>query len=362
MKEKTGDKIFLLFLAGVVLFGLLILASASTALSYENLGNSFGYLKHQLLYGILPGILFFVIASKIPYSKLKKITLPFMIFSIFLLILLFVPSVGFTTKGAARWLHFSFLTFQPSEVLKLAFILYLAAWFESRKKSIGNLSESLLPFLMVLSVIATLLIAQPDIGTLGVIILIGVSMYFAAGGKFSHIALMMFLGAVSLATIVATQSYRLQRWLVFLNPELDPLGSGYQINQALLAIGSGGLFGLGFGMSRQKYNYLPEPMGDSIFAITAEELGFLGALFCMFLFTTLIYRGFQISKNTPDLFGKLAAVGIISWIALQSIINIGAISGLLPLTGIPLPFISYGGTSMLVLLTACGILYNISKR
>lgn len=362
MKGNTGDKIFLLFLAGAVLFGLLILASASAALSYDNLGNSFGYLKHQILYGVLPGILSFVIASKIPYSKLKKITLPFMVFSIFLLILLFIPSVSFTTKGAARWLHFSFLTFQPSEVLKLSFILYLATWFESRKKSIGNLADGLLPFLIVLSIIAALLVAQPDVGTLGVIILIGISMYFAAGGKFAHIALMMFLGVVSLVAIVSTQAYRLQRWLVFLHPEMDPLGSGYQINQALLAIGSGGLFGLGFGMSRQKYNYLPEPMGDSIFAITAEELGFFGALFCIFLFATLIYRGFQISKNAPDLFGKLTAVGITSWIAFQSIINIGAISGLLPLTGIPLPFISYGGTSMLVLLATCGILYNISKK
>lgn len=362
MRENKGDKIFLLFLAGVVLFGLIILASASAVLSYENLGSSFGYLNHQILYGVLPGIFFLILASKIKYPTLKKITLPFMIITIFLLVLLFIPSLSFETKGASRWLHLSLFTFQPSEVLKLSFILYLAAWFESRKKSIGSLSEGLLPFLMVLSIIAALLIAQPDIGTLGVIILIGVVMYFSAGAKYSHFFLMIFLGLISLAALISTQTYRLQRWLVFLNPELDPLGSGYQVKQSLIAIGSGGLFGLGFGMSHQKYNYLPEPMGDSIFAITAEELGFIGALFFIFLFVVLAYRGFQIAKDSIDTFGRLTAVGITSWISVQSIVNIGAISGLLPLTGIPLPFISYGGTSMLVLLTACGILYNISKR
>ncbi len=362
MRKKKGDHIFLLILGGIILFGLAMLASASAVLSYESFGNSYGYLKHQVLVGLLPGLLLFWIASRIKYTALKKYSLFFLIFTIFLLFLLFLPGFGIETKGAARWIEISSFSFQPSELLKLTFILYLAAWLESRKKSLSSFSEGLVPFLVICSIIAALLISQPDVGTLMVILVIGAIVYFVAGGKISHLALSAVVGLISLSVLIYSEQYRLQRWTAFLNPDLDPLGSGYQIKQALIAIGSGGLFGLGFGMSRQKYNYLPEAMGDSIFAITAEELGFLGVTVLIILFVALAFFGLRIAKRSSTTFGKLLAVGIVSWISIQAFVNIGAISGLMPLTGITLPFISYGGSSMLVLLTASGILYNISKE
>ncbi|MBI3671262.1 putative lipid II flippase FtsW [Candidatus Azambacteria bacterium] len=361
MKEKAGDHIFLIILGSIILFGLAVLASASSVLSYQDFGNSYGYLKHQFLAGILPGIFVFFIASRIDYSIFRKYSFIFLIFSVFLLFLLFVPGLGVQTKGAARWLNFYFFTFQPSELLKLTFILYLAAWLDSRKSSLESFKEGLVPFLVISALIAALLVVQPDIGTLIVVLAIGALVYFSAGGKMAHLGFAFLAGVLSLSILVYSEQYRLKRWLTFLNPDADPLGSGYQIKQALIAIGSGGFFGLGFGMSKQKYNYLPEPMGDSVFAITAEEFGFVGSVILIGLFLLLAWKGLQIAKNAQTRFGKLAAVGITSWITVQAIINIGSISGLMPLTGITLPFISYGGSSTLVLLAASGILYNISR-
>ncbi len=358
---KNGDHIFLLILGFIILFGLAILASASTVLSYENYGNSYGYLKHQFFI-ILLGLFAFFVTSRIRLNFFKKYSLLFLIITVAFLFLLFLPGFGFETKGAARWLQIGSFTFQPSELLKLTFILYLAAWLETRKKNLSSFIEGLIPFLVICSLIAILLIAQPDVGTLGVILLIGAFIYFAAGGKISHLLFSGFIAFVSLAILIYSEQYRLKRFAVFLNPDLDPLGAGYQIKQALIAIGSGGIFGLGFGMSKQKYNYLPEPMGDSIFAVTAEELGFIGVIILIFLFLLLTWRGFKIAKNSKTVFGSLAAIGITSWIAIQAFVNMAAISGLMPLTGITLPFISYGGSSILVLLVACGILYNISKN
>jgi len=361
MTIKKGDHYFLLILTAIILFGFAVLASASTVLSYEAYGNSYGYLEHQILYGFIPGMILFFITSRIKQDTLKKYSLLLLVLTVALLFLLFLPGFGFETKGAARWLQIGSFTFQPSELLKLTFILYLAAWLETRKKSLNSFAEGLVPFLVICTLVAALLLAQPDVGTLGVILLIGASIYFAAGGKISHLMLSGMAGVIFLAVLIYSEQYRLKRWAVFLNPDLDPLGAGYQMKQALIAIGSGGIFGLGFGMSKQKYNYLPEPMGDSIFAVTAEELGFIGAVILILFFLIFAWRGFKIAKRSRSVFGSLTAVGITSWVSIQAFVNIGAISGLMPLTGIPLPFVSYGGSSMLVLLAACGILYNISR-
>ncbi len=361
MKKKTGDHIFLFILGCLIFFGLAMLASASAVMSYEDFGSSYGYLKHQVLLALLPGIFLFFIASKIRYTYFRKLSIFFLIFTMLLLFLLFLPGIGFETKGAARWIQVGSLTFQPSELLKLTFILYLAAWLESRKNNLDSFSEGLMPFLVICSIIAVLLISQPDLGTLVVVLTIGAVIYFVGGGRISHLLISGVVGLIAVAILIYSDQYRLNRWTAFLNPEIDPLGTAYQINQALIAIGSGGLFGLGFGMSKQKYNYLPEPMGDSIFAVTAEELGFVGSLVLLFLFLALVWRGLKIAKQASTTFGMLVSVGVMSWISIQAIVNIGAISGLLPLTGITLPFISYGGSSLIVLLTAVGIVYNISK-
>lgn len=247
-------------------------------------------------------------------------------------------------------------------MLKLSLILYLAAWLESRGERIKDFFEGLAPFVMIISLISFLLIKQPDMGTLGVIILIAISMFFVSGSKISHILAMGAAGLGLLFVLIKTESYRMSRFLVFLHPEFDPQGVGYQINQALLAIGSGGLFGVGLGHSIQKFNYLPEPVGDSIFAIIGEELGFVGAIVLIIFFVILAMRGLKIAKNAPDTFSRLVAAGIVSWIFFQAFINIAAISGVVPLTGIPLPFISYGGTSIIFLMIGAGILLNISKH
>ena len=241
-------------------------------------------------------------------------------------------------------------------------ILYLAAWLESKKDLKRDLFEGFFPFLAILGIVGFLIIKQPDMGTLGTIVVISVIIFFLSGAKTAHIASMAGMGILAFFALVKFESYRMNRLLVFLHPELDPRGIGYQINQALLAIGSGGLFGLGLGHSRQKFNYLPEPVGDSIFAIICEEIGLIGAAMLILLFVVFAMRGLKIAKKAPDMFGKLIAIGITSWIIFQALINISAITGLIPLTGVTLPFISYGGTSIIFSMVGVGILLNISKK
>jgi len=214
----------------------------------------------------------------------------------------------------------------------------------------------------VLGIIALLLILQPDIGTMSIIILTSLVVYYVGGANLVHMAGVGIAGFLSLLVLIKMSPYRAARLMTFLHPELDPQGIGYHINQAFLAIGSGGFWGRGFGLSRQKFQYLPEVAGDSIFAVIAEELGFMIAALVILAFLYLMYRGFKIAQNAPDSFSKILVVGIVSWIMIQAFVNIGAMVGLLPLTGVPLPFISYGGTSLFVLLGACGIVINISKK
>ncbi len=361
MKTKEIDK-KLLFTVGILLiFGLTMIASAGVVYSKVHFGDAYYFFKRQLFYGIIPGLLALYVMQKIKYTFWKKIAFILFIVSLILLVLVFIPGFGTKIYGANRWLKLGPFSFQPAELLKLSVIIYLAAWLENKTERTKDFFEGLLPFLAIVGLVSFLLIKQPDIGTLGVIILISLSIFFVSGAKISHMFFIGALGIISLIVLVKMESYRMNRFLVFLHPELDPRGIGYQINQALLAIGSGGIWGVGLGHSLQKFNYLPEPVGDSIFAIIGEELGLVGELFLIFLFIYLAIRGFRIAKNAPDQFSKLVATGIIVWIVSQSFINIAAISGLIPLTGIPLPFISYGGSSIIFLMMAIGILLNISK-
>lgn len=362
MKDKKIDKPILFTVLALVFFGLIMIASAGIAYSNTRFGESYYFLRHQLFFGVLPGFLALFVASRIDYNFWKKFSVPFFLISLVFLVMVFIP--GFETKiyGASRWLKLGPFSFQPSEMLKLSVILYLAAWLGGKKDKIRDFLEGAIPFFVIVAVISFLLIKQPDIGTLGLIIIVAISIFFASGAKISHLFFMGLAGIIALWVIVKIESYRMSRLLVFLHPEMDPRGIGYQINQALLAIGSGGIFGVGLGHSIQKFNYLPEPVGDSIFAIIGEELGLLGAGVLVGLFFFLAVRGLKIAKKAPDDFGYLVAIGITSWIIFQAFINISAICGIIPLTGIPLPFISYGGTSMVFLMAGVGILLNISKQ
>jgi len=363
MKSSSQPDYILLAVIGIlVVFGLIMVSSASISLSQENYHESYYFLKSQILKGLLPGIALGFVAYLFPLPYLKKLAFPIFALTVVALIAVFIPGIGLKHGGASRWINLGGLVIQPSELLKLSFILYLSAWLASKGKAIKDFSEGLLPFVFLVSLVGILIIKEPDLGTLGVIGFTSVIIYFLAGARLSHIGL-IFTSAIALFyLLIKLLPHAAQRLQVFQNPELDPLGIGYQISQALLAIGSGGIFGLGLGQGLQKFRYLPEPATDSIAAVIGEELGFIGLLFLLMLFLILTFRGFKIAQNAPDEFTKLLAGGITGWIIVQAIINITAICGLLPLTGITLPFISLGGSSLAITLIGMGILLNISKQ
>jgi cell division protein FtsW len=246
--------------------------------------------------------------------------------------------------------------------VKLTFLFYLAGWLEARSGRGKEIRTGVAPFALTLGVILGLLILQPDVGTMSVIAAMSLCVYFLAGAPMTHVLGLLVAGVAGLALLIGLAPYRAARFMTFLNPELDPEGVGYHINQALLAIGSGGFFGLGYGHSRQKFQYLPEVTNDSIFAVAAEELGMIGALFLLVLFLAFLWRCIRIAQAAPDPFGRLVVLGIASWIVIQAFVNIGSMVALLPMTGVPLPFISYGGTSFAITLAAIGVVLNVSKH
>ena len=360
LKSRGIDPPFLILVGVLVIFGLLILYSASLSLGNKRFDNPNYYFKEQLLKGVLIGLVGFGLALKVPYQFFKKYSFIFLIASIALLILVFLPDVGFAFGGARRWVKLGPIFFQPAEIVKLTFLIYLAAWFEARRKDIGSAFGGLVPFLIIIGIIGVLLLAQPDMGTFGVIALSGLAMYWVAGGRNRHLGFIIALGIISFFALAWIAPYRWQRITVFLNHLENPQGSGYHINQALSAIGIGGIGGVGVGKARSS-TYLPEAAGDSIFAVLAEELGLLGGSVTMLLYLFFGVRGYQLARQSPDYFSRLLTVGVISWILIQSFINIASISGSFILTGVPLPFISYGGTALSTTLIAVGIVANISK-
>ena len=361
MKSHSPDYILLGATIILVIFGLVMLSSASMVKSQETFDQPYYYLLHQLLYGVLPAILVAFLAYKINYKHWKKYAFFIYLAVLIALILVFLPGLSFKSGGATRWIAIGPATFQPSEFAKLGFIIYLAAWLEKKSKNINSSDEGFLPFCLATGLVVGLIVLQPNLGTAGLIALIASLMFFSAGARFWQIGFLGAIGAAAFLSFVKIFPHAANRFQIFMHPELDPKGIGYQINQALLAIGSGGFLGRGLGQSIQKYNYLPEPIGDSIFAIIAEELGFIGAAILIALFLALAIRGYQIAKKAPDNLGKFLAIGITSWLVLQAFINIAAISGLMPLTGMPLPLVSYGGSALIVSLAGIGILLNISR-
>jgi cell division protein FtsW len=350
----------------LIFFGLVMLASASSVVGYINFNDNYYFLKHQLLYGFLPGLMLFFICKKINYKLWQKFSLIFLLISIVLLMLIFVPGVGVEYNQARSWINIGGFSLQPSEIVKLTLIIYLAAWFASSdklkaKEHIQSFSHGLLPFLILLGLISGLIALQPDVGTMSIIVLIAIGVYFVAGVRWSHILGLFLTGAGMLTALILTAPYRLNRILSFIRPESDTSGIGYHINQSLLAIGSGGLLGLGLGKSRQKFEYLPQVYGDSVFAVMAEELGFIISVLFIIFFIYFIFKILSIAHQTNDNFVKLFGIGMAVWIGGQAMINIGAMVGVFPLTGVPLPFISYGGTSLMMVMAGCGILTNMAN-
>jgi cell division protein FtsW len=356
------DYSLLVIVLSLFSYGLIVLYSASSVESFNGYGNTSHYVVHQLLYGGVIGLIGMFVLSKIDYHKWQKY-LPVLIFgTLFLLILVKIPGIGFATGGARRWIHLGPIFFQPAELAKLVIIIYLASWADKKRETLNDFYYGLLPSLCIIGLFAGLILMQPDFGTMLVLLAVSFFMLFAAGINWKYFFYGLVSAVITLYTFIKIEPYRADRLATFLNPALDPKGIGYQINQALIAIGSGGIFGFGYGLSRQKHSYLPEVMNDSIFAIFAEELGFFRVVIALLLFLAFALKGFKIAKNAPDAFGKMVALGITSWITLQAVINIAAILSLIPLTGIPLPFFSYGSTALISNLAAIGILLNISSQ
>ncbi len=353
-QSQTVNVPILITTAFLVIFGLVMIYDASGIQSLRDYGSSYHYVKQQLLW-IALGLstaTFFVFFD---YHKLKKVGPHMLLGSIVLLLAVFIPGLGVSGGGAHRWLDFRFFNLQPAEIIKLTAIIYLATIFEKKVR--------FAPFIAMLFIV-TLITAvfQRDLGSSLVFVGIAVIMYYSAGAPLWHFFTAAPLGLLAFFLLVLTSEYRTKRILAFLDPFSDTQGFTYHISQILIALGSGGIFGLGLGHSRQKFEYIPEVATDSIFAIIGEELGFIGSIALLFMFAILIVKGLKVAEKAPDNFGRLLATGIISWLSVQVIVNLSSMSALLPLTGVPLPFISYGGSALVVNLTAIGILLNISKQ
>ncbi len=358
----ASDKMLFGIVGILTFFGVLMIASAGIVYADVRFDDPYFFFKRQMI-GIVLGFIGLFIFSNIDYHIYRKWALLIFTGALFLLFIVLLPGVGAEVYGANRWIGIGPMSFQPAEAMKLALILYVAAWCAGKgKKIITDFQDGLVSFLLIIGIACGLVLFQPDVGTAAMLVFISVGMFYLAGARVSHIAMIGGLGVAGIVVLIAVAPYRMARFTTFINPESDLQGNGYQVQQALIAIGSGGMFGIGLGHSKQKGLYLPEPVGDSIFAIIAEELGLLGAIGVIVLFVLFAWRGLKIAAGAPDIFGKLIAGGITIWIVGQAIINIAAITALMPLTGIPLPFISYGGTSIMFTLISVGILLNISKQ
>ncbi|MFD1735725.1 stage V sporulation protein E [Bacillus salitolerans] len=359
-KKSTPDFLLVLITLLLLAVGMIMVYSASAAWATYKFEDSFFFAKRQLLFAGLGVIAMFFIMN-VDYWTWRTWAKIILITCFIMLILVLIPGIGLVRGGARSWIGVGAFSIQPSEFMKLAMIAFLAKYLSENQKKITSLRQGLVPSLSLVFLAFGMIMLQPDLGTGTVMVGTCMVMIFVAGGRISHFVGLGLIGVAGFVGLILSAPYRIKRITSFLDPWQDPLGSGFQIIQSLYAIGPGGLLGLGLGKSRQKFFYLPEPQTDFIFAILAEELGFIGGSLIILLFALLLWRGVRIALGAPDLFGSFLAIGIISMIAIQVIINIGVVIGLMPVTGITLPFLSYGGSSLTLMLMAVGVLLNISR-
>ena len=361
MTKTKIDIPFLISILILVIGGYLIFRSASLGLLSKQSLKYAGVAFNQTVFGLLLGSVACFITSKIDYKIYRKFAFYIFVGAAVLTLLVFVPGLGFAHGGAHRWIKLGGLSFQPSEFLKIGFIIFLSAWLASVKDRVQKFKYGLLPFVVLIAITGIVLLLQPDTDTFIITVFAGVAVYLASGGQWKHILVLGICCVLGIGILATQRPYVKARINTFINPSQDSLGSGYQIQQSLIAVGSGGVFGRGFGQSIQKFNVLPEPIGDSIFAVASEEFGFVGATGIIVLFIFFTIRGLKIASKTPDSFGRLMVVGIVIMISSQAFVNIAAMVGILPLSGITLPFISHGGTALFMTLAEVGIVLNISK-
>lgn len=352
--QKRIDFPLLLTVLTLVVFGLMMVYDASAISGLKDFKDSLYYIRQQLIWvaGGIAAMIFFTIFD---YKNFKAVSSFLMLFSIILLLAVFIPGLGVSGGGAHRWLSLGVVTIQPAEIVKLTGVIYLAVLFQKNIRFIPFLS-------LLLGITLITAVLQKDLGSTVVFIATGVMLYISAGGPLRYLLISLPFGILGILALILTSGYRSKRILAMLDPFSDPQGYTYHISQVLIALGSGGLFGLGLGHSRQKFEYIPEVSTDSIFGIIGEELGFLGGSLVIMLFALIVIRGFKIAEKTEDPFGKILALGLTAWLGIQAIVNLSSMTALMPLTGVPLPFISYGGSALVANLTAVGILLNISKQ
>lgn len=362
-RRRSEPAVLLMIATGsLVLLGLIMILSASSVSSFATYGSSFLFFNKQLIWAGI-GLVGFVFFSRFDYRKLKGRGYFLLPGVAVLLLAVLIPGVGIVAGGSARWIGAGPLAFQPSELAKLAVVLFLADVFSRKREStLKELSHTLLPFAPVLGGLVLLIMMQPDMGTTLLLGAVGLGMLFLAGAPLRYVVPMAGLGIAGAAVAALSADYRRERVLAFMDPWADPLNTGYHTIQSLIALGSGGWFGVGLGASRQKWLYIPNAHTDFIFAILGEEMGLLGTLTVLGLFAFIMYLGVRIARMAPDRFGMLVAAGITIWIGVQALVNIGAVTATMPITGVPLPLVSFGGSSLVVSLVAMGILTNIARQ
>ncbi len=359
-EQRPVDYTFVAIVLALLTYGLIMVFSASSATAHYRMNDTFYFIKKQFFFAMI-GLVGMYIVSLVHYKVYYRFALPILGISAFLLLVVLTP-LGVSVNGAQRWLGFGSFTFQPSEIAKFAIVIFLAKSLPENKDLLEKFWSGFVVYLAIIGVVAGIILLEPHMSGAMIIIGVGVVMMFVAGAKIKHFFYMLGPAALAIAALIVVAPYRMKRFTTFLDPFSDMLGSGFQIVQSLYAIGSGGLFGLGLGQSRQKFLYLPEPQNDFIFSIICEELGFIGAVLVVVLFVALIWKGIQIAIKAPDTFSSMLVTGIISLIAVQVILNIAVVTSSMPATGIPLPFFSYGGTSLVILLAGMGMILNVTRH
>lgn len=360
--HKSVDRTLLIIILILVTIGFFIFSSASLGLLAREGARFSSVAFSQIVFGIIGGGIGMFLTSQIYYRNYRKYAFYIFLATCILTLAVFIPGLGLSHGGATRWIGIAGFSLQPAELLKIGFIIYMATWLSGVQKQIHLFKQGTLPFIGIVAIMGGILLRQPDTDTFLLIGSAGVAMFVTAGGRWRDVGLMFLSAVILLAVLAFSRPYIMDRFTTFLNPLDDPQGKSYQIQQSLIAIGSGGFAGRGFGQSIQKFEYLPEPIGDSIFAVYSEEFGFLGSTFLIMLFSFFTFRGYRIASHAKDLFGMLLVVGFMTLIIMQAFLNIAAMLSLAPLMGLPLPFVSHGGTALLTTLTAVGIVLNVSRH
>jgi cell division protein FtsW len=360
-KPKPVDRYFFGIVLLITVAGLFMFISASLGILAQSESKFYSVLFSQIVLGFVCGVGLLWLCMNIPYPFWRKYAFFIFLGTLALTITVFIPGLGFSHGGARRWIEIGPLSLQPAELLKLGFVIYLAAWLSWARKKTHDVKYRIIPLAVLIGIIAVILLRQPDTKSLMLIIIAAAAMLFVSGVSWKKIGLIVGVAAIGIVALAFFRPYVMQRVTTFLNPSADPSGASYQLRQSLIAVGSGRIFGRGLGQSVQKFNYLPEPQGDSIFAVMSEEFGFIGSTLLVVLYVFLAIRGYKIAVAAPDTFGQYLAIGLVTLIVAQSFLNIASLVGLFPLTGVPLVFVSHGGTSLAIALGSAGIILNISK-